>query len=780
MTHDYIAAQQFVIALTGDANTIMDWRAIHDTDKAVPAWNYRGSLLSVWSKLVDANASHGRGIFAMVNETDGVGRELTNVTAARAHMIDLDDPVTANALRMRASAWSLKPTFEVWSSPGKFHVYWRSERYIPGDHYGDIQRRLVAMFGGDHKVVDSTRVMRVPGFYHLKNPTTPHMVTFQAGPGAGDPPLPWSAFQQALASTPPIEGGGGMRSGLGDPKLAAPSLADACNALDAIDPNDLQRDEWIKITAAFKQSVSTHTDDATAFKIWSDWCARYTGDDPGENRKQWRDITDTKAGWKALLDRSGLRAVGMFGAGPGGMPTPQSTGPTPGPVAQAGAGAPPIVERFPTFLNPAEQARYFKGCVLITKDERILTPYGRFMGSGKFNAAYGGHQFMIKEDGNGSTTDEPWKAATRGQLYQVPKVDHIRFLPAEEPGAIITDELGRKGVNTYIPANIEMREGDPSPFVNHLRRVLSTEQDVLIVLNRWARMVQSPGVKIPWAIVIQSTEGAGKNVFKFCLSHAMGSVYTYYPKASELAETGGKFNAWMRSKLYILCDEVKTDDKRNLIEALKDLISEERAQVQGKGVDQDLEDNFANWDFFTNWEDAIPIDRKSRRFAIFYSPMQSPEDLLAAGMGSEYFSDLYDWVKHRGGKQIVAHYLKHFKIDPAYDPAIHQRAPVTSSHEAAIVASRTAPEAAIYGALDSARQGFRGGWVSSVAVTMVLKENDIRVAPQTVGKILRTMGFTMVGQATRAYPQEEYKRANLWNRDPHSNIMKFGNDQGYE
>lgn len=63
---------------------------------------------------------------------------------------------------------------------------------------------------------------------------------------------------------------------------------------------------------------------------------------------------------------------------------------------------------------------------------------------------------------------------------------------------------------------------------------------------------------------------------------------------------------------------------------------------------------------------------------------------------------------------------------------------------------------------------------------MVLKENDIRVAPQTIGKILRGMGFSMVGQGGKGYPQEEYKRASLWNRDVHANVMRFGVDQGYE
>lgn len=781
MNHDFQAAAQYVQALTGNPDTPMDWRTLHDTDKAALGHNLRGTLTQVWPELVAANAA-GRGIFAVVNESDGTGRKLANITAVRAHFVDLDDVAVSNAMRSSALGWSLAPAFEVWSSPGKFHLYWRSERYQPGEHFGDVQRRLRTMFGGDESVVDATRVMRVPGFYHLKNPAAPVMVTLYAGPGYAAAPLPWSVMSGALAHITPPAGAGGTRSGLGDPRLAAPSLAEAVQALDMIDPDELQRDEWIKITAAFKQAVSTHTDDDGAFKAWSDWCARYEHNDVGENLKQWRDITDTKAGWKALLDRSGMRAALMFGNAPGVMPsvlpTPSGQAPAAGPVGSGQAPVTPVGEQFGTFLTPAEQARYFKGCVLITKEERILTPFGRFMGPGKFNATYGGKVFSHTEDGK--TTDEAWKAVTRGQVYQVPKVDHIRFLPTEPQGAIIMDELGRKGINTYIPATIQSYAGDPTPFVEHLRRILPTEQDVLILLNYLARIVQSPGVKIPWAPVIQSVEGVGKNVLKFCMAHAIGSVYMYYPKATELAETGGKFNAWMRNRLLIICDEVKTDEKRNLIEALKDMVSEGIIQIQGKGADQDIEDNAANWIFFTNWEDAIPIDRKSRRWAIFYSKLQTELDLINAGMDAAYYNGLYDWIKTGGGKQIVAHYLQTFAIDPALDPATNQRAPKTSSYEAAIVNSRTAPEAAIIGAIEQQRPGFRAGWVSSSAIQVVLREAEVKASHLALGRILKGLGYAPVGRAPRGWLQEDGKQPNLWSTDANAQVGNYGRSQGYE
>jgi len=800
MTQDYNAALNYVTALTGSPDTIMQWRGIHDTDRSQKGFNRAGSLAQVWNELVQWQ-TEGRGIFVIINQTDGIGREAQNVTAVRAHYVDLDDVMQSGARYNQAMEWALKPHFSVWSSPNKYHIYWLVSPYVPGDFFSTIQRKLIKTFDSDKTIWDAPRVLRVPGFYHLKDPANPHMIQFYAGTGWGAAPHTAEQFQAMLAGVVDAGGGTGDNSGLGDPKLAAPSLEWLKHAMEKLDPNTMDRAEWIKTTAAFKQAGWAFGE-AVIKPIWDEWCEQYTGDptaippkpgnNPGENNKQWNSIGTTRAGWPSLLKASGLLAQQMFGNGPGQMPAPVTPGPGAPPIPQDG-GAPPMPGGSPlspnqlgTMLTPAEQAIYFAGCYLIEKDGKILTPRGRFMDAGRFNAKYGGKQFIIKADGGGgSTTDEAWKAATRGQIYQVPKVDHIRFLPSETPGAIIEDELGRKGVNTYIPANISYVDSGVGgelalPFVNHLRKILPTEQDVLILLNYFARIVQSPGVKIPWAPVIQSAEGVGKNVIKFCMTHAVGKVYTYYPKAAELAETGGKFNAWMRNRLFILCDEVKTDDKRNLIEALKDMVSEEVIEIQGKGVDQDIEDNFGNWCFFTNWEDAIPIDRKSRRWAIFFSKLQTEDDILNAGMDAAYFSSLYNWIRHGNGKQIVAHYLKHFAIDPALDPAINQRAPKTSSYDAAIVASRTAPEQAIVSAIEHGRPGFKNGWVSSAAVQTVIKENELKVSHMAIGRILKFMGYTMIGRAARTWYQEDNKQPNLWALSPDAQVNQYGRDQGYE
>ena len=63
--------------------------------------------------------------------------------------------------------FGLLPTMVVSSSPGRWHAYWLISD-CPLETFGPTQQRLASMFNGDPSVIDLPRVMRLPGFYHLK------------------------------------------------------------------------------------------------------------------------------------------------------------------------------------------------------------------------------------------------------------------------------------------------------------------------------------------------------------------------------------------------------------------------------------------------------------------------------------------------------------------------------------------------------------------------------------------------------------------------------------
>ena len=764
---DITQARAFTDALGGG---VFDFRAIHDKDRGVQGVNFRGTIDDVWSQLVTHNTA-GYGCFCVVNESNG-GRVLAeNITRIRAHFVDLDN---LNAMQnlARANDWSIKPAFMVQSSANKAHVYWPVVAYAGNDRFSTIQKKLIQFFDADPVIFDAPRVMRLPGTLHQKG--TPQLVTCSALSGFGYV-TPIEYFEQALEHVNIVDFGG-ARHELGDPDKAAPSLTWVQFALDQCDPNDLDRGEWIGFTAAIKQCAWSLADPDTIFNMWSAWCDRYEFNDIAENRKQWDSIQNAQLGWNSIKSR--VPAVKAHASFAGITQQPMSA-PVAGqaPVPPMPAPEPPTLDGTGELLTAGEQAIYFQGCAFIANMGKILTPSGRMMNVTQFNAEYGGKKFIIDEQAK--VVNEPWQAATRSTLGTIQKVDHIRFLPHVPHLDVHVDELGRAGVNTYKPANINLVVGDPAPFLNHLARILPNENDQHIFLQYLAHNVKFPGYKIPWAPLLQSAEGVGKGIFKAVMRHAMGSPYVYYPKAKEMAESGSKFNAWMRAKLFILVDEIRTDERRDMIEILKDFISEKEIEIQGKGSDQDKEDNYSNWMFFSNWKDAIPINKNGRRFSINYSGLQTAEHILAAGMDDPYFNWLFDWIEHQNGGAIVANYLKNYPIEFR---GIPMRAPQTSSTQEALQKSRSPLEKMVLDAVEDAAPGFRGGYVSSLAVANRIKQVGQRaVSTQTIASVLEQLGYTRIGRATRPYFTEDANnKAEIYHIEPTANVAQFGQMQGYE
>lgn len=765
---DYQQAAAYVTALTGSPDTVCDFRAIHDRDPSVYGVNFRGTLAQVIPS-IDYYNNREYGIFIVVNEADGSGVKDANIRSIRANFVDLDGPNTPQNWQ-RATQWEVPPAFAVVSSPGKGHIYWPVEPYADSAKFTELQRKLVTLFEGDRACVDPARVMRLPGTWHVKRDPA-SLVTFYPLTGRR---VPVGVLEWPLAGV--IVAAVAERKELGEGE-AAPSLEWATYALNKIDPGTLDRAEWLKITAAFKSSAF-QWGEPVARMIWDAWCATYPGNDIAENDKLWQSIQGTKTGWGYLARVSGAAIELKFGtaaqraASPvvATQATPQQPVNAPMPPAPGAAAA----DTSHWMLTPDEQATYFAGCSFVASQGRMLTPSGRLMDTTKFNGTYGGKVFITAADGSKST-DEPWKAATRGQVFQVPKVDHLRFLPSAQPGAVILDEFGRKGVNTYKPALVRTQEGDPTPFLSHLSAILPTERDYRIIMSFLAHCAQRPGVKALWAPLIQSTPGVGKGLLKIVMEHAIGQVYVHSPNAAQLTESGAKFNAWLRAKLLIICDEIKVDEKRDMIEVLKPLITEDRIEIQGKGADQETEDNPANWIFFSNYKDAIPVDRNDRRFAVMYSTMQTVDDLNAAGMGGSYFPNLANWLRSGGGKEIMAGYLRSYPIEAEFDPqAGAHRAPTTSSTAEAIVESRGRIEQTIAEAVEAGAPGFRGGWLSSVMVAALLKTEGLKAGPHTLKRAFEAMGYHSIGRANRAYFQEDQKQPHIWC------IRKNGTQQEYE
>lgn len=770
--------ESYISALTGNPESVMDWRVIHDTDKGEQGRNMRGTLKEVKDQLIAYN-QQGWGVFACINQMDGQGQTLQNVNAIRAHVVDLDDPEKSDISYNKATTTTLQPHFAVQTSPKKYHIYWLVQPYSGNDFYSTQQRKIAQLFEGDKSIVDATRVLRVPGFYHMKNPQQPFIVSCW---GLGNHQR-WnfSQVEQAFAHVNVFESMH-KRFALGDETLQAPSLEWLEFAMGLINPNEIGRDEWVSFTAAVKQSGWLHATEDYLFHMWQKWCEQYEDNNIEENTKLWKSISDSEVGWKSLERRTSIKAYMMNYSTPSDIPQEiLDVKPIEQVIDQPEEDEQEkkykeLEKSFHDILGRNEMSVWFRNCFSVEQEGKILVPSGRLLNQTQFNMRYGGKLFLMNEDGK--TTDIPWKAATSSPVYMIPKVDHVRFAPTEEKFSIITDEFDRKGVNTYMKPNIEGKPGDISKFMYMIECILPVESDRKIFLDYLAHNVKYPGYKILWAPVIVSTQGVGKGIIASFMEYALGKNYVHRPDAQQFLESGGKFNAWMENRLLIVCDEINSTDRFDLVENLKKVIADERIQIEGKGDNQKMADNTANWIFYSNYKTCIPLERKERRYCIFYSQLESEEDVMRFGLNDEFFKDLTDQMKHGDMNKYIYHYFINYPIECGSLPG---RGPKPSNYEEVINLSKSPVQLFIEDAIEDNIAGFKNGYVSLTQLTILLNSSKISKPSKAVlAEILKKMGYRELGKTPEAVNQERMGRPSvIFGRLPECTTEGYSAAQGY-
>jgi len=283
MTPDLAQAAAFLKSLDPDATSFTFQTFDDDSGRKDNrlARMFHGTLAEHAASLSDMQR-RGAGVFITINATDGVGRKAENITRVRALWLDLDgapiEPV---------QEWET-PHIEVESSPGKWHAYWLVND-VTLDQFTPLQAALITKFNGDPSVKDLPRVMRLPGFWHLKPASVQHMsrVTRTSSHDAG-------TFHKRLMVEAPV---------MPAPRRDTPSsLAEVEELLSHISP-DLEADSqggdkhWHTIIAAIVDVSGGSDDGLHVADVWSSRSRHY---DPKELRKRFASFTPGKNGGSGM------------------------------------------------------------------------------------------------------------------------------------------------------------------------------------------------------------------------------------------------------------------------------------------------------------------------------------------------------------------------------------------------------------------------------------------------------------------------------------------------
>ncbi|MGO9116842.1 MAG: phage/plasmid primase, P4 family [Desulfomonilaceae bacterium] len=170
-------AELFISSIAGSRDAKVSFQYFDDKKQGrVKSGHCHGTLAENFDFLSSINF-RGAGIYMMVNEGDLNGRSEENVTAVRCVFVDLDGSDIEPARQAFLKPHLITKTSTDDSGREHYQVFWRINPIAVNDAnrlkikagYSLIQNTLAEQSGGDKKITeDLCRVMRLPGFYHMK------------------------------------------------------------------------------------------------------------------------------------------------------------------------------------------------------------------------------------------------------------------------------------------------------------------------------------------------------------------------------------------------------------------------------------------------------------------------------------------------------------------------------------------------------------------------------------------------------------------------------------
>lgn len=652
-----------------------------------------------------------------------------DITAARFAHVDIDPSPGWDKADTLARLIEAGATVVVDSGNG-LQALWAVECSVP--EVEAINRGLIARFNADKGTWNADRLFRVPGYTNY--PNAKKRAAGRVPTGAA---LLWSDGPEWTA--------GELRAAFPEPAPAAPSAPEI-----ELGPWQVETVESLSLPADIANLVTTTGSDRSshAMTIAARMArAQYT------NEQIMGLLMNPDYPWSGTIqeqadpERQAMRKVRDAAALRPDMDAlfpPVSVAPGVRVLAE-----PPLVTvardtgytpRDGGIMLPDQQLEHFKGCVYVINEDKVITPGARLLGQSRFDNVYGGHQFVITSDGQGPGSKSAWEAFLRNQRYAAPTVDTLCFRPELPPLAVVHDGSWDL-VNCYVPIDTPKVPGDPSPFVDHMKRLFPVDRDRRILMTYMASCVQNPGAKFQWWPVVAGAKGNGKtailNIMEFCI----GAQYTHLPNTDKMVRSGINFNGWMRNKLFLGLEEIYSGQRRDFLEAFKPYVTNRRLPIEGKGVEEYTGDNRANGIMMTNHLDGVPIDKDERRYAPFFTAQMSEEDCIRDGLTSEYFVRFWDWLR-ADGFAIVNHYLSSYPCEAEFDPAgMATRRPRTSVFDEAVRAGRGRAELEVLEAIEGGEPGFCGGWVSSVMLDRLLERKRIPVPLNKRRGMMQSLGY---------------------------------------
>lgn len=339
------------------------------------------------------------------------------------------------------------------------------------------------------------------------------------------------------------------------------------------------------------------------------------------------------------------------------------------------------------------------------------------------------------------------------------RVEAMTFWPGKPK--VVWDIIRKQKLclNAWDASLVVPKEGDVSMFLNHLRVFFREDEDAIRHMLHWmAVQVQQPGVKIQWAPLLISLEGAGKSWLGNLMREILGWSNTTEIEGQQLE---GSFSDWAKNTQFALVEEMSVNprDAAKVMDRLKTMVTSPVLQINPKGTAAYEIPNRMNMMLLSNRLNAAVLAGSDRRFFVFAN--------MLPPLGADYMAPLWSWLRSGEASAAVAWHLLR-KVDlSAFNPL--RPAPMTQAKLDMIETSQDETSFEIRAAMEANEMPFMRDCFTAeqVIAECLVRNKNSRLNQKSVTTFFRQLGAVNLGQIRDAITGTRprvwcHRRVELW------------------
>lgn len=419
--------------------------------------------------------------------------------------------------------------------------------------------------------------------------------------------------------------------------------------------------------------------------------------------------------------------------------------------------------------TPKELPRWLLDWVYMEDEDKFYNLRARkSVTQSAFNMAHG--RFMLTKadvlEGIAHPSQLPAHVATH--LHQIPVVWSRRYIPGIEELFTID---GVKYANLYndqsvpaAPSKLSRADKQNIEIVfQHFGHLFAIERDRELLADWMAYIVQNPGKRVNWAVIIQGTEGDGKSFFSQLMGCMLGpqNIVIIDPKSLE-----GEFNAFAEGHQFGFVEEVRLHghNRYDVLNRVKPLITNSVIPIRRMRTDTYMIPNMTSYMLATNYRDALPLNDSDSRYFVLFSRFQHILQLNAfTRTHPTYYAKLYRAIQESAG--AIRNWFMERRLGDEFDP--EKRAPWSDAKGYMSMMAKTEEQQAIEELIGTSGRGdMCAQLLNATDLNDLLIEMDVDMPKtRTINKMLSDMGFTYLGRVKMDGRPRRY-----WSKTPEAFI----------